>query len=109
MPPYASATTPNTISRIARSFTCHLPSPEDAAQHPLLQPREEALDGALDALLHRALVDRAEPRRNRVPLLEVLRVDRASFDRLQIRDATERLVPERFRRVGRLRAPPGGP
>jgi hypothetical protein len=42
-------------------------------------------------------VQRTEARRDRVPFLEVLVVDRAALDRLEIRDAAERLLAETSR------------
>src|SRR5439155_3821552 len=64
---------------------------------------EKSGDGARGSLLQRAPMDVAEPRRDAVALLEVLRVYGAFVDRLQVRNAAElyRVHGGRNLKVGR--------
>src|SRR5689334_22872770 len=64
-------------------------SPVEDVGNLAAERSEYAFDGAPDFLLERAAMDRAEPARFGVTLLEVFRVDRAAFHRTQIRDAAQ--------------------
>src|SRR3954468_7693754 len=68
------------------------------------ETREEPLDGALDLLLHRSFVNRTEPCRDLIAILEVFGVGRAPFNRLQIRHAAQLLVAQPVWPVERPRA-----
>src|ERR671922_298843 len=69
---------------------------EDPAQ-PSSQPREEALEGAADTLLHRSLVNRAQAARNVIAFLEVLGVNGAALDGPQVRDSAQLLLAQAVR------------
>src|ERR1043165_2579880 len=73
----------------ARSTTRILPAACEVAFQPSANRAEDALHGALYPLFHVALVDRTQPGRNVIAVLEVFRVNRAAFDRPQIRDAAQ--------------------
>src|SRR5205814_5853748 len=63
-------------------------SPKDTSDCAAERP-EKSRDGASGSLLQRAPMDVAEPGRNAVAFLEILRVHRAVVDRLQVRHAAE--------------------
>src|SRR5258706_9529157 len=92
------AATPHTVRR---STTRILPA-EDAFQSPA-DRAEHPLDGSLHALLHVALVDRAQTRRNIVAILEILSVRGTPFHRPQVRHVAEILRPQFTRRLERVR------
>src|SRR5262245_43633552 len=78
--------------------------PLEDTLEPLPDRAEDSLDGALDTLLDRPLMNRAQTGRNIVALFEVLRVGRTSLDRTQVGHVAEVLasqIARRFEGAGR--------
>ena len=61
---------------------------------------EKTFDGAADLLLHRALVDRTQPARRVVAILEVLHVHRTAVHRAQVRHRAQLDLAQARRDLG---------